>query len=512
MGPSLLSQPAPAAVGHAIPLGVAIFNQSNVMLSRGTLDHGWNPITRLKSGIHVFDVGLVIWNACPGAGELNIDRIEITFDRPPTGILPCANWTVVGNKLIIGAGHEGFLPRASLRVRWDYSAVAPTSVPYGPATVHWAASQHRDIFTPLKNGLPHPRPTGMWPVYGEQQVAPPGADDRDAVAGWEQDGAGLLLRSDMTMNRMPIGCLDQHTGEPIVLHDPTYTLDATPNAQLVQFSRAFSVSDPTRAPRVTVPGTCSYFSFMRTNEPAFNGQHRGNATSRVRGAAQCGDPIAQFDLRVLANDAAMAKSDASSNPFGGRDRAWRIDALAHAPEFWELGRTMSNENVAAQTQSGGILRAPAGYGFNPSPQSYGMPADFDSDQLMERDLTCYAAGLYGQIDLIRRAIIGQPWPAPKFVGVGRNQTEIFDTYQHPCGPGDYYGDIALGVWAVLDPHDVEWQLFALKQPVPGWTPPLVWASWHGYTSLKQRRDLMRAATLGREQSAMLLSVLEGMAL
>lgn len=497
---------------HAIPLGFAIYNQSNAAVARGALDHGWTPIQRLKAGVHVYDVGLVIWNACPGAGEWNIDRIEITFDRPPTGILPTANWTIVGNKLVIGAGHEGFLPRGSLRVRWDYSAVAPSSVPYGPATVKWASSQHRDIFTDLSQSLVAPRPTGMWPVYGNQEVAPPGANDRDAVAGWEQDGAGLLLRSDMTMNRMPIGCLNQQTGEPMMVYDPTYTLDATPNAQLVQFSTAFSVSDPTRKPRVTIPGTCSYLTYMRDKEPAFNGQHRGNATSRVRGAAQCNDPIAQFDLRVLANDAAMAQDSFTANPRGGRDRAWRIDAFAHAPEFWQSGQMMNQENVQGQTGSGAILRAPAGYGFNPSPQSFGMPANFDSDQLMERDLSCYAAGLYGQIDLIRRAIRGQPWPAPKFVGVGMNQSVIFDTYQHPCGPGDYFGDLALGCWAVLEPTNTEWQAFALKQPVPGWTPPQGWLAWHGYSSLKERRDLMRAATLGREQSAMMLSVLEAMAL
>jgi hypothetical protein len=467
---------------------------------------GWTPLDRLHGGVMAHDVGLSYENSCPGAGELFLDRMEITFDGPVTGVLPCANWTARGNVLVIGAGGEYLAPRSSLVVRWDYTATAPTEVPYGSATVRWHPSQKRDVFGPLKAYLEKPRPTGMVPVYGGEQVAPPGAHDRDGVPGHEQDGPGFLLRSDLVINRMPIGCVDQRTGEPLLLNDPDYTLVRgwSKATQLAEFSRAFARYQESRDPIVTLKGASRSRELLLGTRrdkcaSAFDGQHLGNALGHLRAAAQCGDPIAIRHLALIANDCAMARQDPSSMVRGGRDMAWRIDAWAHARQHWFRAESFADDLVARQTGSGAFLRAPKDYPFSPTPQSFGMPPDFDTDATMERWLTCYALGLFGHTEPIRKAISGCPWPVPKFLGVGRNQTEKFPTYQHPCGPGDYFPDLALGVLATLDPASTDWQYRALTQP----TPDGVLCD-----SLRKRRDVMRAATLGREQSAVLLSVLE----
>lgn len=511
------------------PIAFAIFGQGpgqNVLLH---LQQGWNPAPIIKAGVWMRGSSLEFWNACPGAGELYIDRIEVTFDGHVTGVLARANWHVDAarpNVLVIGAGHEYVPPRGVLTVRWDYriGETAPFQIPYGATTVTWAPSQKRDLFGPMAAKLLAPRATGMWApgvASPHMQCDPPGADERNGACGWEQDVPGMILRSDLVMERMAIGCLNQSTGQPLTLdraHEPDYTLDTgwTRHGQLYAFcGPVIGLYNDQRTPIVTWAGTCPYRNMMLgldiyNSFTRFNGQHRKNALGHVLAAAQCGDESATMFLTVLANDAAMAENYGKS-PRGGRDFAWRIDAWAHSRAFWRRAQKGADDNEHAQMENGGILRGSKDYGFNPSPQSFGMAAGWDSDALMERAFTIYTWGLFGKIAAIKKAILGMPWPCGvKFVGVGLTGGEAFPTYQHPCGPGDYYPPLALGVWAVLEPHETQWQQLALKQPVSGWSAP---SNWHGYASLKERRDIMRAQpSLGREQEAVLLSVLETMAL
>lgn len=509
------------------PIAIDIYGQSTQHVHQ-TLHAGWNSLPTIKAGVWLRNRALEFWNACLGAGELNIDRIEITFDGPVSGVLARANWHVDParpNVLVIGTGHEWVCPRGVLTVRWDYriGETAPTHIPYGPATVTWAANQKRDLFGPLSHALLAPRETGMWApgvASPHKQADPPGADERNGVCGWEQDVPGMLLRSDLVMERMPIGCLDQATGMPVLLdraHEPDYTLDTGwgRHGQLYAFCQPVMTADAPRAPIVTWPGTCSYRALMLgldiyNSYTRFNGQHRKNALGHIIAAAQCGDESAIFFLANFANDAAMAENYGPM-PRGGRDFSWRIDAWAHVRTHWRRAQKSADDVEKAVTANGGILRAPAGYGFSPDPQELGMPADWDSDQLMERDIAIYVFGLFGKIEAMKKAILGRPWPSRcKFLGVGITHGEAFPTYQHPCGTPDYYPDLGLGAWAVLEPREPKWQELALIQPVSGWSVP---TNWTHYASLKERRDVMRAQpSLGREQSAMLLSVLEGMAL
>lgn len=485
-----------------------LFDQRGNAFGYDVKRYGWTPMPELRAGVMGHEEGLVFWNACPGAGELYLDRIVIDFGGPIRGILPCSRWLQSGSKLTIGLGSEYIPPRGSLRIRWAYPSKAPSSVRYGPATVNWSPLQRRDLFTPLVSSLALNRDTGMIPVFGERQVAPPGGSNRNSVAGWEQDARGMTLRSDLVMNRTPVGCLDQATGLPTfeVDHDD-YTLAVGHNkaTQLPEFSRAFALYDDDRRPIVTLPGSSPYAALMRGDDRdnslvQFDGQHRGNVLGHVRAAAQCGDTIAIRDLEVLGNDASLARSGPSDTPIGCRDLAWRIDAFTHARPCWSHGQYLAREVVAHQGANGCFLRAPYGYAFSPNPWvEFGTPHDIDVDATMERWLSCYSLGLFGHVEPIRKAITGCPWPAPKFLGVGRNQVEIFATYQGAWGPGDYYGHLGLGCLAALDKSATDWREFALKQPTPD-----------GYTcaTLPVLRDALRVATRGQEQCAVLLAVLE----
>ena len=484
-----------------------LFDQAGHVFAYDVKRYGWTSMPEMHAGVMGHEEGLVFWNACPGAGELYLHRIEIDFGGPIRGILPCWNWTQNGSLLTIGTGGEYIPVRGSLRIRWSYPSKAPASVQYGPRRVNWSPLQRRDLITPLSLALVHPRETGMVPVFGERYVAPPGGSNRNSVSGWEQDARGMALRSDLVMNRMPIGCLDQETGAPIKVWSPDYTLAVGMNksGQLAEFSRAFAVYDDARRPITTLPGECLYAPLLRGDNRddsfvQFDGQHRGNAPGHVRAAAQCGDSIAIRDIEVLANDARMAKSDSSSIPFGCRDRAWRVDAFAHSRPNWQGGLYSALDTVANQGASGCFLRAPNGYPFSPNPWTeYGTPLDIDVDPTMERWLTCYALGMYGHVDAIRKAIHGSPWPAPKFLGVGRNQSEVFPTWQGQWGPPDYYGHLGIGVLAALDKTATDWREFALKQPTP---------DGKSFANIAALRNGLRVAERGQEQTAVLLAVLE----
>lgn len=500
------------------PIKFSIFGQAGQAVITPLKD-GWNRLTPIKAGIWLRRDALEFWNACPGAGELFISRIEIMFDGAVSGVLARANWMidpVRPNVLIIGTGHEYVAPRDVLTVRWNYrqGETAPTQIPYGPTTVTWAASQKRDLFTSMAARLTSPRDTGMWApgvASPHRQADPPGADERNGVSGWEQDVPGMLLRSDLVMERMAVGCLDQQTGQPIMLpNEHDYTLDRgwTKLGQLQAFCQPVtSIYDTVRHPIVTWPGTCGYRDTMLganiyNSFTPFNGQHCGNALGHVRAAAQCVDESAAFFLNVLANDAAMAKDDASANPRGGRDMAWRMDAWAHSRVHYSRGQAAADEVERAQMPNGGILRGSKDYGFNPTPQSFGMPADWDSDQLMERDLTIYSWGLFNKLAAIKKAILGRPQPSTvKFVGVGQTGGEAFPTYQHPCGSPDYYPMLGLGVWATLEPRNTQWQTLAVNQPTP-----------EGVVchTLLALRNQLRKESRGCEQTAMILAKLEQM--
>lgn len=495
------------------PISLAIYDQSNNRYVLNTLRKGWNSMPEIFAGWWVRDGMMDFWNACQGAGEMFIDRIEITFDGPVRGIILRSGWSILGHTLIIGDGGEYVPPRGVYAVRWNFRAVAPRTFQYGPVTGTWALSQKRDIFGPMCTMLTAPRATKMWAPYGEAMAAPPGANDRHGVPGHEQDGPGFLLRCDRVMERMPIGCLDQETGQPIQLEDEDYTLDRgwTKGGAHVAFCRAFAVYDDTRVPRVTCPGSSTYRDMMLglvvdASFTPYNGQHLGNALGAILAAALCGDAFAIFCLRAVVNDIDMAKYDLSACPAGGRDRAWRLYAWAHVRTSWRKFTQQAHETAVRQTISGAILRAPSNYGFLPSPQSYGMPEDWDSDQGMERILTLNSFGLLdGMLHVIKKGAQGMPWPTVKFLGVGANQEEIFPHYQHPCGERDFFAWILLGVLALLEPNGTEWREWCLVEP----TPDNETATAH---TLAELRTQLRHGERGREQTAVLLSVLEGMEL
>lgn len=145
------------------------------------LARGWNPAEHIHAGVWVYDSSLTFWNACPGAGELYLSRIVVTFDGPvaSSGWLPCDRWHIDPqhpNVLIGGTGHEHIAPRAPLTIRWDYPTRVPVSAQYGGVKLSFAPSQKTDIFTALKAALPHARSTGMLAPFGQPQPDAPGGE------------------------------------------------------------------------------------------------------------------------------------------------------------------------------------------------------------------------------------------------------------------------------------------------------------------------------------------------
>lgn len=464
---------------------------------------GYSRFPRIGSGFRVFGENLLWINGEVGAGVIQFDALSIRYDSPLPLTLLRTGWAASGDTLTIGRGSEAIAPRAMLPIRLGYSATAIAGIGYGPRTVRWAATQRRDIFLPLLDYLAQERSTGLWAPIGAKQAAPPGADDRATVPGYEQNGPGFLLKADLIAERMAVACVDSVHGEPLAVRDDGYAAgrgwSGAGQHKAFESSAWISWIPFVKPWKTTVSGDCPYVSQMcgearDSGWGPFDPEHTGNALSHWIAAMNCGDAMANFYIRLLANDLAMA-----TGPYGiprmargGRAFAWTIATLWHTREHrWDALR-MIDELVAH-----GPMRAPASYPFSPTPQSFGMPWDADSEQLMEGCLSAHAAYLDGHIDYVRKWLLNSPAPLQfKFVQRGRNQTEVFDHYEYPCGNGDYFFPaVPYGICLLHDPHDAE--IMALAMATYGATTPV------------QLRDILRARTIGREQDAVLLSVLEG---
>lgn len=484
-----------------------------VIAAKYTLAVGWNLLSaRIGLGAWVWDDCMLVCNACPGAGILNFARIRITF-RDGTrrdGVPNRFAWQKLGETdLLIGNGHECMVPRGCFVVRWNWDYTAPAVVPYFNTAVHWHPSQRQTISI----NLTQDRGLGLYQPAGENDTAPPGATNRGSIVGWEQDGPGLVLRSDLLIERSPLACLDPNTGMPLIVPHADYdgVRGWTQTTQLPIFCKPLLSPNSTgmREPRVSVRGTCDYTNQLlgiprNTSYGPFDNQHLGNLLTGLIAAAQCDDECARFFLAVVANDTRITKLDPVHSPNGSRQLAWSMESLLHWEPTWDMGRQLAVRVEEAQTPSGAVLRAPANYPFSPTPQSYGMPADYDSDQTMERILTCIPLGRLGYVDFVRKCAEGMPWPPTKFLGVGRNQTEIFEHYEHACGDGDFFGDILIGLGMLLQPRDHYWASLALQQPVPGTS----YENFVPYENLGARLAAMKVQTQGREQSAVLRALLE----
>lgn len=494
------------------PIGIDVYGQAGQHV-HVALHPGWNPLPSIHAGVWVYDTSLTIWNALAGAGELYLDRIEVTFDSAVTGVLARSNWRTAGPVLVIGAGHEHMGPRANLNVRWAYSHRCPTQARYGPAVLHFTPAMKRNLFGPLSHSLTATRPTGMWAPFGDKQPDTPGGNGIAAIGGWEQDGAGFLLRHDLVMERMAIGYLDAATGEPVIA-PPSYYGTVRgwgKTTQLDVFTNpVHGLYDDTRKPLVTWAGTCPYRDLMLgvtrwDGYLPYDNQHLCRANTPVRAAAQCADPAAQMSLAMIAADCASGRPEALG--FGTRERAWTIDAMNYWRTTHAKALALIDGNVHAQTQSGSIMRATFG-SWQPSPSPWTVSETIpvpiattvDVDAVgLERMLTCHALALDNRTATIKRAMDGAPWPLPKYVGVAPHGGAPYSTYQTPVGHAGWEPWIALGAAAALNVEG--WQEHALTCPTP---------QGHAAHTLKDLRDVLRAETVGQEQTVAILCVLESM--
>lgn len=497
------------------PIAIDFHGQSG-QSAHLSLQPGWNPLPSLKLGVWVYDTSLTIWNALAGAGELFLDRIDVTFDSAVQGVLGRSNWSVQGPVLRIGAGLEYMAPQAPLTVRWAYQHRCPSAVKYGPAQLRFVPSMKRDVFGPLASKLTQSRDTGMWAPFGDRQPDAPGGNGIGSVAGWEQDAAGFLLRHDLVMERMAVGYLDAHTGQPVIAPQSEYVTVRGwgKTTQLSVFTSPYhALYDDARTPLVTWPGTSPYRDLMLgTNRwdgyLPYDSQHLCRANVPVRAAAQCGDPAAQMSLAMIAANCASGRQDASALPVGTRERAWAIDAMAYVRTTHARAQALITANTQNQSPSGSLMRARYGWPASPSPWTVSetipvpIATSEDVDAVgLERMLSCHAAALGNQPETIKRALDGAPWPLPKYVAVAPQGGAFYPTYRTPVGHAGWEPWIALGAAAALNVEG--WQQHALSNPTPG---------GHGAHSLKELRNVLRSETVGNEQTVGLLCVLEAMAL
>lgn len=453
----------------------------------------YTHIPRTTTGVKQID-GCPLWvNGEPGAGILEFDRIEATFDEPLPARFRRSGWALEGDrKLVIGRGSECIAPRGLLPIRTHFRAQAPSGFTYGGKPGRWAAAQIQGLRTTFASRLAAERDTGLWAPYGAKQAAPPGADQRPTVPGFEQDGEGFLLRADAVAERMAVACL--WGPRPGFLGDQGYAAGRgwSQAGQLSQYRTLDG--QPYRAN----PGDCAYaYALVGMQRDAgwgpFDPEHTGNALGAWIAARDCGDKAAQFYIDLLANDLSLA-----TGPYGiprmargGRAFAWTIAAFWHSTQLHDRALQMIDELVAW-----GFMRAPASYPFNPTPQSFGMPADIDSEQLMEGCLSDHARALGGRFDVVRDHLFNSPAPSRyKFVARGRNQTEVFARYQHPCGNGDFFfPSVPIGICLHANHDDHEVRALAMQS--------------FGASTWAELRDILRARSNEREQTALLQSVVE----
>jgi hypothetical protein len=417
-------------------------------------------------GNHTFAVapGLTTYRitagCLPGGGTVTLDRVTITGDRPCTSSVPASLQTQTDTSLVI-QGPITIPPRGSFvldvatdgHTSWEFYSRAFTADRVTFGELQLPIPQHHDAAHTIRSqwltliglGTAYPATVPVWgggtsTIGGEEasgmvgpyfvlgeKIANTGGFNGVNLLTMTPDFGTVLLRARGNRNRHPCDVIDPATGEPAytppwpgedyaglgftskacTLPPFTEPLAGSADTSKVQPKRwrgaASSYEPELMGQRITVGTWVSW-------EGGFSGhdlQHLVRILAPLKAAVDlCGDPCSVFDLRMIANDVAMATDGlpmavpgAGSTYFGTRSSAWAALALIAAGQ----PEAITARIQAAQMANGCTANFPYAdyWGFNPSPWLPGeavpvpLPSTIHVAQGMENEfaeLARYAAG------------------------------------------------------------------------------------------------------------------------
>ena len=372
-------------------------------------------------------------------------------------------------------------------------------------------------------------PLGMWHYLYQAQAYQPGAIGIDPIGGWHDDATTTLLGARLVMRRTHLDALDVY-GEPTVFvsefPNTTYSMarGCRTDTTLASFHDKVPGADQydTRTqPRSYNAGACAYYAkihgFSRDNDVnAPDDQHFQRVLAYLVAAANVyADPVARFELEVLANDVVIASAspaDIYAGTSGGRGHdwygtrgwAWRLMSLVSAGEWPTLADAYATAAVGSQMGNGLIQRGRSSQRFSLgwSPDAWTksaaiqtpIPIGVDACPTMEavfcahalaaagewRAATNLAAGLLLPRRNLATFMIERPSVAalnggdlPKFVGVGVTNGATFKNATHFAGGRDYFewslpGLFALRSMVLGNARDAgQWIASAMGMTTPG---------------------------------------------
>lgn len=455
----------------------------------------------------------------PEAGDCYYRQFIVDFDQPIT--LLGRKWAkqVSPTQIVIGSGQDLFPVQACLRIRFKYgnnedplsftpsrnfAKIGNIQVPF--AKCNRGKHQHGNTWrNNLLNGT-HGGDDGelqtdaLGPFQPFRNPIPNegGYNNLYPLQGSVLDSATTLLLCDGMRERMPIGCLDPYSGQPVaspVIHARGYKLARgnKVHAKLPAFWRAAPFEDPNHSdpdyakPRVAWPGTCPYEAQLRAYM-AHDGQHLCRAYDTALAALSLYNcEGAADDLQMYATEARygdwrtpppVSVKGIGSGFYGNREsgnvsRLWSI--VGHRNPILQ-------PTIDSIMETGQLLRVcklpPKSY--NPDPWEPGPgsnltdPVNADDEVEQSQEVIFYWFNAFLAAGEVRRALnlisneclnpeslSRRKGYIPKFFVTGKNdRPDGSGTHGTPvrviekgCGNRDAAPCAAIGIAAHVDPHN-----------------------------------------------------------
>lgn len=455
------------------------------------------------------------------------NRIEIDFDTatPSLATDDVHTWHfVTGSTIVLGTAAGGIRhshgPRNAFRIRTVLNATADTVfgnaamkskatymgpgyemlfpssliVPAGGATD--SAMNYLQIET--RHGLTFPL------GYLDSGFGVGGGALINHLAGYEQNYRVARRRANGIMDRHGVDCIDYYTGDPapasLVNHNPGPGLSSGygrangANGEGWKYwmqPSNFWAGAPDGAenvfPRWANGFAGTYETYQVVTSVQMGTHHLRNVTGQVEAMARVwGDPIAEFDLGVVAADVeyriirymktleleSWTNQGLGSTLLGARHYNWSADALGLSPieRHRKMADKLARMMLRQQMTNGALYRHGLDHGYNPDPWASGstggtLSDDMEVHQTMEMCIAAFVVARLGypemavkwveamyvggvgsggaSTDLPLYTIVGggyrPKWVVPKARGQIEHRIRYYD------GVGDYWVWVELGM-------------------------------------------------------------------
>lgn len=551
-----------------------------------------------REEVYGMRVTMGIANGPVRTGGMRFDRIEVDLGVAPTIQTDAGNpyLFVTGNKIVIGGDNGAAVrhqlgPRNATRVRFAIGATLDTVIAN--------AKPYRKAFQ-IAPGIECPYPpdiavsggtlasslaymfggavnAGRQGLSNPMGYLDPGNGVGSGVMlqhlpGWEQNYSVALKRGNGVMDRHGVDCLDYHTGDPL---NETQVKHALSSDKTTGYGLGGSevrgwrnaggtVASPTRiggqlsefwAGNPDVDGNVvafwhnstagTYENYMVYQLFPHDLPHLARTHRNVEALAdQWNDPIAQFDIVMVAQDALYLMSrylvgfdnegreDKGTGSFsmGARSWSWGMDVLtaSREPRHNRIAHRLASAIASVQMVNGACMHQ--SINPNPSPNPWYGPispgtlfdATWDEQQVMEMTITACAlarngfvkeaaywfdmlfvggvnmGGAAGDLSLYARAGGGY---IPKFIAT-RKAGVVEHRINNFVGGGDFWSWVAIGMGIRISKYSSFYLTAAntLASPLGG-----VGGSLSGTIALLKSNH---ATSPSYEQTAIALSSLE----